>query len=87
MIITIILLLFYRGKPINPQFLESIYSEFRNYVIKKVDTNEINLELPLKKQIDQLKTSLANAGLTDVVKDIDNIRSKLRASILQVLLF
>lgn len=65
--------------PISTNF---IFNRFKDYVVEKVKTHEMDLESILKPQLDVLTTELTDLGLSDVTKEVDILRTKVRNKIL-----
>jgi len=60
-----------------------LYDLFKQYVVSRIDKNEINIEAGLKSQIEDLEKTLTDGGLLDVKDSIELLRPKIRDSILK----
>ena len=74
---------FFWGQPLSAGFKDELYREFKNYVLKRIDRNDLSLDIALRSQLDELKAALASAGLDKVAVGVEDLRPKIRAAVLE----
>lgn len=75
---------FFWGKPLPPRFKEDLYTEFKEYALRRIDKeNNLSLDGPLRTPLEELKQTLRAAGLEKVAGSVEELRAKVRAAVLQ----
>ncbi|KAJ1440508.1 hypothetical protein B484DRAFT_415530 [Ochromonadaceae sp. CCMP2298] len=62
---------------------DKVYNEFRKFVLRKIDTGELNIDAVVKPQIEALEKTLKEVGLGDAVAGVEQLRPQIRQALLQ----
>ena len=73
---------FFWGNDRSSRDADRLFDDFKQYFIKKVDRQEVSIEAGLKPQILALEQSLKEAGLSDVLSGVEQLRPRIKEAIL-----
>jgi len=74
---------FFWGQPLDDRFKDALYQDFKSYVLRKIDRQDLSPDLALRSQLEDLKTALASIGLEKVALRVEDLRPKIRSAILE----
>ena len=74
---------FFWGQPLDERFKDALYQDFKSYVLRRIDRQDLSPDLALRSQLEDLKTALASIGLEKVAVSVEDLRPKIRSAILE----